>query len=98
MVSDLDESETTDTLDAEGPGVDYTLPFGLIASILPSGAVTLHNGETLQLERTGDLGEKNAGLLVFVAGRPSPEYVPWADVAQVDFDRPPAMYPPPGGR
>jgi hypothetical protein len=45
----------------------------------------------MQLERTGDLGEGNAGLLIFVEGRPRPEYVPWADVGQVDFDRPPAM-------
>jgi hypothetical protein len=96
LIYDLDESETTDTLDAESRGVDYTIPFGLIASILPSGAVTLHNGENLQLERTGDLGERNAGMLIFVDGRQRPEYVPWTDVEQVDFDRPPAMYPPLG--
>jgi hypothetical protein len=107
LVYDLDESETTETLDAPSQGVDYTLPFGLIASIVPPGReergaqrarVTLHNGEELQLERTGDLGEGNAGLLIFVDGRQHPEYVPWTDVEQVDFDRPPAMYPPPGGR
>jgi hypothetical protein len=27
----LDESETTETLDAPSQGVDYTIPFGLIA-------------------------------------------------------------------
>jgi hypothetical protein len=96
LIYDLDESETTDTLDAESRGVDYTIPFGLIASILPSGAVTLHNGENLQLERTGDLGERNAGMLIFVDGRQRPEYVPWTDVGQVDLDRPSAMYPPLG--
>ena len=56
--------------------------------------MTLHNGEELQLERTGDLGEWNAGMLIFVDGRQRPEYVPWTDVEQVDFDRPPEMYPP----
>jgi hypothetical protein len=107
LVYDLDESETTETLDAPSQGVDYTIPFGQIASIVPSGReergahhsrVTLHNGEEVLLERTGDLGEGNAGMLVFVDGRQSPEYVPWTDVEQVDFDRPPAMYPPLGGR
>jgi hypothetical protein len=107
LVYDLDESETTDTLDAPSQGVDYTLPFGLIASIVPPGReergaqrarVTLHDGEELRLERSGDLGEGNAGLLIFVAGRHRPEYVPWTDVEQVDLDRPPAMYPPLGGR
>ena len=107
LVYDLDESETTETLDAPSQGVDYTIPFGLIASIVPPGReehgarrarVTLQSGEELQLERTGDLGKGNAGLLIFVDGRQRPEYVPWTDVGQVDLDRPPAMYPPLGGR
>jgi hypothetical protein len=107
LVYDLDESETIETLDASSQGVDYTIPFGLIASIVPPGReergaqrarVTLQNGEELQLERTGDLGEGNAGMLIFVASRQRPEYVPWTDVEQVDFARPPAMYPPLGGR
>jgi hypothetical protein len=99
LVYDFDESETTETLDAPFQGVDYTIPFGLISSIvLPGGderaRVTLHGGEELQLERAGDLGEENAGMLIFVEGRQPAEFVPWTDVEQVDFDRPPAMYPP----
>jgi hypothetical protein len=87
--------------------VDYTIPFGLIASIKPPGReksgaqrarVTLQSGEELRLERAGDLGAGNAGLLIFVAGSQRPEYVPWTDVEQVDLARPPAMYPPLGGR
>jgi hypothetical protein len=105
LVYDLDESETTETLDAPSRGVDYTILFGLIASIvLPgreaSGAravVTLHSGEELLLERSGDLGG-NTGMLIFADGGARPEYVPWTDVEQVDFDRPPAMYPPLAGR
>jgi hypothetical protein len=60
--------------------------------------VTLQNGEELRLERAGDLGDRNGGLLIFVDGRQRPEYVPWTDVEQADFDRPPTMYPPLGGR
>ncbi|HUO86811.1 MAG TPA: hypothetical protein VM617_05430 [Thermoanaerobaculia bacterium] len=107
LVYDLDESETVETLEASSQGVRYTIPFGRIASIVPAGAeergaqparVTLHHGEELQLEPSGDLREGNAGLLVFVDGQERPEYVPWADVERVDFDRPPARVPPPGGR
>ena len=103
LVFDLDESETTETLDAPSQGVDYTIFFGLIASIeLPAhekrGAdrakVILHNGEVLQFELAGDLGEGNGGMLIFVEGRKQPEYVRWAEVQQVHFDRPSAMYPP----
>ena len=87
--------------------MDYTIPFGLIASIVPPGraergarraSVTLHSGEEVQLEPSGDCGEKNAGMLIFVDGGQRPEYVPWTDVQQVDLDRPAAMYPPLGGR
>jgi hypothetical protein len=103
LVYDLDESETTDTFEAPWRGVNYTIPFGMIYSIVfadleERGAqrarVTLHSGEELQFERTGDLAEGNAGMLIFVDGRNRPEYVRWTDVGQVDFDRPPAMYPP----
>ena len=99
--------ETTETLDAPSQGVNYTIPFGLISSIVPGSRersgdrhalVTLHSREELQLERTGDLGERNAGLLIFVDGRERPEHVLWADVKRIDFDRPHAMYPPLGER
>jgi hypothetical protein len=105
LVYDLDEGETTETLDAPFRGVNYTIPFGLIASIAPAGTekggsrrstVILQGGEEGQLESAGDLGEGNAGMLVFVDGSKRPEYVPWSDVERVDFDRAQPMHPPPG--
>lgn len=107
LVYDLDESETTETLDAPAQGVTYTIPFGLIAAVVPAGRegsdarcarVTLHEGEELQLERSGDLGDRNAGVLVFVDGRQRPEYVPWTEVERIVFNRPPSAYPAPDGR
>jgi len=106
LVYDLDESETTETLDAPSRGVDYAIPFGLVASIIPAGRddrgagqarVILHGGEELKLECAGDLGEGNAGMLVFTDGEGKPAYVPWADAERIEFNRPPAMYPPFGG-
>jgi len=106
LVYDLDESETTDTLDAPARGVDYTVPFGLVASIaLPRAGsrstgratVTLQSGEALELDLTGDLAETNGGVLVLVddgTGGQRSEYVAWADVQTITFDRPHAMYPP----
>jgi hypothetical protein len=100
LVYDLDESETTETLDAPSQGVDYMIPFGLIASIvLPDledrsarqATVTLRNGEELALELSGDLGEWNAGMLIFFDDRQRPEYVAWTDVQQIEFDRPPEI-------
>jgi hypothetical protein len=103
LVYDLDESEFTETLDAPSHGVDYTIPFGLIASIVlaaPQGrraeraSVTLHSGHQLQFDYAGDLGSGNAGMLIFVHDRQRPEYVTWTDIEQVALDRPSAMYPP----
>jgi hypothetical protein len=107
LVYDFDESETTETLDAKSRDIDYFIPAGLITSILPHGregrgarlaTVILHSGEALQLERTGDLGEGHAGMLIFVDGREHPDFVPWTDVEQVDFDSATAMHPPHGAR
>jgi hypothetical protein len=104
LVYDLDESETTETLDAELQGVDYIIPFGLIASIVPlapdaSGThrarIALHRGEELQLERSADVGLRHGGVLVFTRGGQRPEYVRWEEIARIDLDRPPAFYPPP---
>ena len=90
IVYDLDESESTETLDGSYEGVDYTLPFGTIASVEPSTdhptRVKLKNGVELRLEWDGDVGEQNAGMLVFVEGKAKPSYVPWADVVRIEFD------------
>lgn len=75
--------------------MDYTIPFALVASVIPTdgadvgaprAAVTLHAGQELQLERAGDLGPGNGGMLVFVDDREGPA-VPWAEIARIDFDR-----------
>lgn len=95
LVYDLDESETTDTLDAPSQRVDYTIPFALVAAIaLPErdegntarARVTLRTGEELQLELAGDLGKDNGGLLVFGEGGQRPSYVPWNDVKGIELD------------
>jgi hypothetical protein len=103
LVYDLDESETTETLDAPADGVSYTILFGLVASIvLPDpdengsrhARVTLHSGEELELEASGDLGAGNAGLLIFAANDEPAEYVPWVSVRRIEFDRPEQVFPP----
>jgi hypothetical protein len=103
LVFDLDESETVETLDAPLGGVDYTIPFALVATIeRDSGGgegpatgevqgavrVTLHTGEVLALEAAGDLGERNAGVLVLgpTEGAPA-EYVPWWELRRLELRR-----------
>jgi hypothetical protein len=100
LVYDLDESETTETLDASTGSVSYNLPFELVAAIVPASdgepnaRVTLRSGEELRLAPTGDLGERHAGLLVFAAGEAPPEYVAWSEVARIEFDTAATLPPP----
>lgn len=118
LVYDLDESQTTETLDAPASGVDYTIPFRLVRSITlptaeggdpdgpgagdsygpedgdayaPDGpssgwiSVELADGRRLRLAPEGDLGPGNAGILVFGEDSEVPTYVPWSEVARIDF-------------
>lgn len=102
LVYDLDESETTETLDAPAGGVTYSLPFWLVASIDLSpeaggpevARVALHSGEELRLEREGDLGQGNAGVLVFEDGPEPARFASFSEVARIEFDRKEAGYPP----
>ena len=103
LVYELDESETTETLDAPSHGVDYTIPFGMVASIVPAGReehdarrarVTLHSGEELQLERAGDLGEGISACWSSSRAMSVPRYVQWTEIVRIDFNPPPLMYPP----
>ena len=90
LVIDLDESETTETLDAPAGGVDYSLPLGQVALVdltrSERARVTLRTGTVLTLRRAGDLGAGNAGVLVWTAGRERPDYVPWSDVRRLELD------------
>jgi hypothetical protein len=80
-------------MDAPSQGVNFNIPFERIASIaLPAAdqrgaqraTVTLHTGERIHLEYSGDLGEENAGVLVFTDGAPrQPAYVPWSEVERI---------------
>ena len=88
LVYDLDESETTEMLDGDRRNVTYSIPFALIATVMPrtdSSRVTLRSGEELTLEDSTDVSEDNAGLLIFEPKKPKPTYVRWDEVERVDF-------------
>lgn len=90
IVFDLDESETTWTLDAPRGGIDYMIPFALISVIDASDedepTVTLWSGASVSLERAGDLGPANGGLLVFQTAGEGVDYISWSDVAVIRFE------------
>lgn len=91
IVFDLDESESWEHLNGDDSGVDFNIPFELIASVQPrsrrSSQITLRSGEELRLDTGQDVTEANDGILVFVSGTDQdPEYIAWRDVERVDFE------------
>lgn len=95
LVYDLDESETTETLDVSSENLDYGIPFSLVGAIVtvPPGSeasapvrIVLCDGGELAVERAGDVGERNAGILIFAAGEGEPRHVAWSDVERIEFD------------
>jgi len=91
LVFDVDEAEGWEILHGTADGVEYLIPFALVSEIVPrrhdESDVTLRTGETLRLEGSQDVGESNAGLLVYGAGEKDPAYVPWDEVERVAFGR-----------
>lgn len=95
LVYDLDESETTETLDVSSENLDYGIPFGVISAIVtaPPGAeasarvrIVLCGGDELAVERAGDVGERNAGVLIFAPGEGDPRHAAWSDVERIEFN------------
>lgn len=90
IVFDVDESETWEILDGSVDGVEYSVPFGMVASISPQGRhgsrVTLRNGTELRLEDSHDVSDENSGVLVIAGPEGEPRYVPWDEVARIDLE------------
>lgn len=101
IVYDLDESQTTEMLDGHRHDIEYSIPFALVAAVVPratSARVLLRSGEELVLDETTDVSDDNAGVLVYEGGGEEPTYVRWVDVERIDFDAPARSFPPLTGR
>lgn len=90
IVFDIDESETWEILDGNAGDIDYSIPFGHIASIEPRGhrasLVTLRSGTEVRLEDSKDVSDENAGVLVIAGPETEPHYVSWDRVARVEIE------------
>ncbi|MEM7349955.1 MAG: hypothetical protein AAF657_04060 [Acidobacteriota bacterium] len=90
IVYDLDEVETWEILGGDRGDLEYHIPFGLVASIIPSGhdssQVVLKSGEELKLADTADVGGEHDGILVLDGEESEPVYLAWNEVRRIDFD------------
>jgi hypothetical protein len=90
LVFDLDEEWSWEMLDGSAEEIDYAIPFSKVASIEPRGRdkslVVLRNGSRLELEGSHDVGDNNSGLVVIPAQGGEPGFVPWREIAKIDFE------------
>ena len=91
LVFDLDESETWELLNGWHSDIEYSIPFGMVASITPindgESRVVLANGEQLKLDGQTDVGGDNLGMLIYETEGAKPTYVAWDDVERVEFEK-----------
>ena len=90
IVFDMDEAEAWEMLNGSYRDVEFDIPFANIRSITPEGhdeaEIVLRSGETLILEDSQDVTDRNDGVLVFTRGGDEPEYVTWESIANITFD------------
>jgi hypothetical protein len=91
IIFDLDESETWEILNGSDGGIEYYVPFDRIESVEPAGrdesVIVLRSGETLRLEDTQDVSDRNDGLLVYASEHEPATHVPWDEVERIVFRR-----------
>jgi hypothetical protein len=90
LVYDIDESENWEALNGRDRGVEFAIPFSMIASIEPYGrdsaVVTLRNGEEIELEDSQDVSESHDGILVLDENGEIHEWIAWEDIEVVRFE------------
>lgn len=90
LVYDLDEGFAWDIFNGEIEGIDYDIPFGLIARIErvdeKTCRVHLRSGRVLELSGNQDTGERHGGVLVFEGEGKSARHLAWREIEAVVLD------------
>jgi len=90
LVFDLDESEGWEMLNGSRDDVEFDIPLVRLRTLVRESGdrcrVVLDSGAELTLEEGHDVGENNAGLLVFPGpGDDDALYLPWDEVDRIEF-------------
>lgn len=88
MIYDLDEEYTFEVLNGQDNDTKYVIPFRNIESISPRSSdranVVLKNGESMVLEDSQDVSDRNQGVLVKT--KSDRVYVPWDRVKKISIN------------
>lgn len=90
LVYDLDETHDHEVLQGKEGEFEYVIPFKSIKRITPKGGyrclIEMKNGKSISLDEGQDVNERNQGVLVFASDKSEPAYVPWDEVAEIEFN------------
>jgi hypothetical protein len=90
IIYDIDETLNFEILEGKENDIEYSIPMKNIRSITPKNyefsSIELRNKEELLLGDGQDVSSRNAGVLVFVKGKKTPEYVSWKKINAITFD------------
>lgn len=90
IIYDVDEALDFEIIEGVENDIEYHLPLKNIRKITPRNSeyseVELVNGQTLLLGDGRDVGEGNAGVLVFTPGKKDPVYIRWRQIDQITFE------------
>ncbi|MFZ6011578.1 MAG: hypothetical protein ACOYXT_14640 [Bacteroidota bacterium] len=89
IVYDLDESHDHELLQGKEGDFEFSTAFRNIKRITTKGSyrctVELRNGKKINLDDAQDVNERNQGVLVFTNGKSDPAYIPWEEIAEIEF-------------
>jgi hypothetical protein len=89
LVIDLDESESWEMLNGSVGDLLFDIPFSNIESLEALGdnscKVLLRDGTSLELSDGQDVSARNEGILIFDQGDEDPTYLPWPELAAIEF-------------
>jgi hypothetical protein len=90
IIYDIDEALDFEIIEGEENSIKYYIPLKNIKKITPKNSdysdIELSSGLTLLLGDGRDVGDGNAGVLVFVSGKKEPVYIRWRQVDHITFD------------
>jgi hypothetical protein len=89
LIYDLDESFDYELLQGKQGEFEFATPFRSVKRISLTSShratVELLSGKKIVLDDAQDVAENNQGVLIFSKDDANPKYVPWDNVAEIEF-------------
>lgn len=90
IVYDVDEALDFELIEGKENDIEYQIPIRNIKRITPKNfdysEIELRSGKTILLGGMRDVSNQNAGILVFVKGKKTPQHIRWKAINEIIFE------------